>query len=105
MEAVADKQKSEQKDKNPNMAATEGLFKLCRCPNYFGEILFWTGMFVAGFGAVSGLQWIVVIIGYIGIVGVMVSGAKRLETRHIKNYGSLPEYHDAKIKQNIITAK
>lgn len=102
LEAVADKQKSAQKDKNPNMPATEGLFKLCRCPNYFGEILFWTGIFVASFGAVSGAQWIVVIIGYIGIVGVMFSGAKRLETRHIKNYGSMPEYHEYADKTPIL---
>ena len=43
LEAVADKQKSEQKAKNPNFVATEGLYKIVRCPNYLGEITFWTG--------------------------------------------------------------
>lgn len=93
LEAIADKQKSAQKAKNPNLPAMEGLFKLCRCPNYFGEILFWTGAFVSGIGAVQGTQWIIAVIGYVEIVGVMFSGAKRLETRHIKNYGKLKAYN------------
>lgn len=93
LEATADKQKTAQKAKNPDMPAMEGLFKLCRCPNYFGEILFWTGNIISGIGAVQGAQWIVAIIGYVEIVGVMFSGAKRLEKRHIKNYGSKPEYN------------
>ena len=41
----------------------------------------------------GGVQWIVAVFGYIVIFGIMVSGAKRLETRHIKNYGSKPEYN------------
>lgn len=93
LEATADKQKSAQKEKNPGMPAMEGLFRLCRCPNYFGEILFWTGVFLSGIGAVKGAQWIVAVFGYIVIFGIMLSGAKRLETRHIKNYGSKPEYN------------
>ncbi len=93
LESVADKQKSAQKNENPNLPAMKGLFKMCRCPNYFGEILFWTGLFVSGIGAVQGVQWIIAVIGYVGIVYIMFSGAKRLETRHIKNYGSNPDYN------------
>jgi steroid 5-alpha reductase family enzyme len=33
------------------MVATQGLDKLCRCPNYLGEIIFWTGVFIAGITA------------------------------------------------------
>ncbi len=93
MEAVADKQKSAAKAKNPNMPAMDGLFKMCRCPNYFGEILFWTGIFVTGFGMLQGWQWLVAILGYVQIVYIMFAGAKRLEKRHIKNYGDKPEYN------------
>lgn len=39
IESLADKQKSQQKAKRPDMVATEGLYKMVRCPNYFGEIL------------------------------------------------------------------
>ena len=94
LEAIADKQKSAAKAKNPNMPAMDGLFKYSRCPNYFGEMLFWTGAFVSGLDIYTGAQWIVAILGYAEISFVMISGAKRLETRHIKNYGSLQEYND-----------
>ena len=92
IEALADKQKSDAKEKDPGMPAMQGLYKMCRCPNYFGEILFWTGILVSGIGAIRGTQWIPAVIGYVGIVVVMLSGAKRVETRHIKHYGKKPEY-------------
>lgn len=53
IEAVADQQKSAQKARRPDMVATEGLFKLVRCPNYLGEMLFWTGVLLADFVARS----------------------------------------------------
>ena len=92
IEAMADKQKSAQKAANPHRFADQGLFKLCRCPNYFGEITFWLGLTLSGIGAVKGAQWIIVVIGFILILYVMMSGAKRLEVRHEKNYGSDLEY-------------
>lgn len=93
IESLADKQKGDAKEKNPHMPAMHGLYKMCRCPNYFGEILFWTGLLVSGIGAISGWQWIPAIVGYVGIVFVMLSGAKRVETRHIKHYGKSAEYN------------
>ena len=93
LEWAADSQKSAQKKKDPDMPAMEGLYRLCRCPNYFGEMLFWTGAIVSGIGSLHGAQWIVALIGYIEIIIVMVSGAKRVEGRHIRNYGDKPEYN------------
>ncbi len=93
LEAVADKQKGEAKKKDPEMPAMHGLYKMCRCPNYFGEILFWKGAFLSAFGAVSGAQWILAALGYAEIVCVMLSGAKRVEARHIKHYGAKPAYN------------
>lgn len=93
IESVSDKQKSAAKKKNPHRFCDEGLFRLVRCPNYLGEVLFWTGVLVSGIGALQGVvQWIIAIIGYILIVYVMFSGAKRLELRQNKNYGSDPAY-------------
>ncbi|MDO4500850.1 MAG: DUF1295 domain-containing protein [Erysipelotrichaceae bacterium] len=92
METVSDAQKSAAKKANPRRFCDTGLFKICRCPNYFGEILVWTGVFVSSFGALSGLQWLLAIIGYVAIVYIMVEGAIRLEKRHNKNYGNDPEY-------------
>ena len=93
IEALADKQKSEQKSKNPNMVATGGLFRFMRCPNYFGEILFWTGVFVSGLTAYTGaFQWTVAVLGYVCIVAIMLIGAKNMEKGHIARYGEKPEY-------------
>ena len=91
-ETVADKQKSDAKAINPKRFCDVGLYKIVRCPNYFSEILFWTGLFISGFGTLVKGQWIMPIIGYVLIVFVMIHGAYRLEKRHEKNYGNDPEY-------------
>ena len=93
LESAADIQKNNAKKRNPKRFVDTGLYRLVRCPNYLGEMIFWTGVLVSGIGAVSGVgQWIVVAVGYIGIIFVMFSGARRLEIRQNKNYGNDPEY-------------
>lgn len=92
MESVADIQKNKAKKVNPKRFVDTGLYKFVRCPNYLGEMIFWTGVLLSGIGAVSGWQWVIVAVGYIGIIFVMFSGARRLEIRQNKNYGSDPEY-------------
>ena len=92
LETTADIQKNKAKKANPRRFVDTGLYRIVRCPNYLGEMIFWTGVLISGIGAVSGWQWIVVAIGYIGIIFVMFSGARRLEIRQDKNYGSDPEY-------------
>ena len=93
LEAVADQQKSAQKAKRPDMVAVEQLYKIVRCPNYFGEILFWTGVTVSSLDALQGAgQWVTVIIAYILIVFIMFNGAQRLEKRQMARYGSNAEY-------------
>lgn len=93
IESLADKQKSQQKVKRPDMVATEGLYKMVRCPNYFGEILFWTGVLVGGLSALQGAgQWLMGILSYIAIVFIMFNGAQRLEKRQLSRYGNNPEY-------------
>ena len=92
LESAADIQKNNAKKVNPRRFVDTGLYRIVRCPNYLGEMLFWTGVLVSGIGAVRGWQWVMVAIGYIGIIFVMFSGARRLEIRQNKNYGSDPEY-------------
>lgn len=63
LESIADKQKGQQKKLRPDKVATEGLYKIVRCPNYFGEILFWTGVFVGGIDIYAGVgQWLLAVI-------------------------------------------
>ena len=92
LETAADIQKNKAKKANPRRWVDTGLYRLVRCPNYLGEMIFWTGVLIAGIGAVTGWQWVIVLIGYLGIIFVMFSGARRLEVRQNKNYGSDPEY-------------
>ena len=92
LETAADIQKNNAKKINPRRFVDTGLYRIVRCPNYLGEMIFWTGVLISGIGAVSGWQWIVVAIGYVGIIFVMFSGARRLEIRQDKNYGKDPEY-------------
>ena len=92
LETAADIQKNNAKKINPRRFVDTGLYRIVRCPNYLGEMIFWTGVLVSGIGAVNGWQWVMVAIGYIGIIFVMFSGARRLEVRQNKNYGNDPEY-------------
>jgi len=92
-ESLSDWQKSKAKKRNPNRFCDTGLFKLVRCPNYLGELIFWTGVLISGLNILTGVvQWVLVLLGYFGIVYVMFSGARRLEVRQNKNYGADPEY-------------
>ena len=93
METVADQQKKAAKAVNPHRYVDTGLYRFVRCPNYLGELILWTGVLISGIGALSGIgQWVMAIIGYLGIVYVMFSGARRLELRQNKTYGSDPEF-------------
>ena len=103
LESIADKQKSAQKKERPDMVATKGLYRICRCPNYLGEILFWTGVFVSGITAYATVgQWIVAVLAYICIVYIMFNGAQRLEKRQMARYGENEEYNAYANKTPII---
>lgn len=96
IETTADLQKNAAKKVNPHSFVSTGLFKFVRCPNYLGEIIFWTGIFVSGVDIYRADWpcWIFSILGYLLIIYVMVSGAKRLEIRQRKNYGNDPAYQE-----------
>ncbi|MBQ8495130.1 MAG: DUF1295 domain-containing protein [Clostridia bacterium] len=103
LESIADNQKSAQKKENPDMVATKGLYRIVRCPNYLGEIIFWTGVFVSGISAYATVgQWITAILAYICIVFIMFNGAQRLEKRQMARYGDNKEYNDYANKTPII---
>lgn len=96
IEMIADLQKSAAKKKNPNTFVSTGLYSYVRCPNYLGEIIMWVGIFVSGCDIylTDWASWIISLSGLLLIIYVMISGAKRLELRQKKNYGSDPKYQE-----------
>ncbi len=96
IEMIADLEKSAAKKKNPNTFVSTGLYSYVRCPNYLGEIIMWVGIFVSGCDIylTDWASWIISLSGLLLIIYVMISGAKRLELRQKKNYGSDPKYQE-----------
>ncbi|MCR5451691.1 MAG: DUF1295 domain-containing protein [Lachnospiraceae bacterium] len=95
LEIVADYQKSAAKKVDSHMFVSSGVYKWVRCPNYFGELILWTGVFVSGLNILNTpLAWILSVLGYIGIIYVMFSGARRLELRQERNYGKMESYRE-----------
>lgn len=79
--------------KNPDCFCDRGLYKIVRCPNYLGKILFWTGILLSGITAfTSVIHWRIGLFGYVCIVYIMLGGARRLEIRQNKNYGQDLKY-------------
>ena len=96
IETTADLQKSAAKKKDAHTFVSTGLYAYVRCPNYLGEIIFWTGIFISGCDIylADWPCWIISILGYLLIVYVMVSGAKRLEKRQKQSYGNDPKFQE-----------
>jgi len=93
LETFADMQKSRSKKNNPHRFVDTGLYRIVRCPNYLGELIIWTGALLSAIGAgLNGIQWLISGLGYICLVYVMFSGARRLELRQKETYGNDPEY-------------
>ena len=95
IESVADWQKFTYKQANPAHYCDTGLYRMVRCPNYFGEMLFWFGVWVAGLSAyTSGAAWLLTTVGLLYILGLMTAAAAGLERKQDDRYGALPGYQD-----------
>jgi len=93
LEAAADFQKSRFKGTHPKDYCSTGLYGIVRCPNYLGEIIFWTGNLVAGAWALkTWWSWLMVVIGYVCIVLIMMGSTKRLEQKQDERYGERDDY-------------
>lgn len=93
IESVSDLQKSKSKKQNPNRFCDKGLYRIVRCPNYLGELIIWLGVFTSGFTTLNSIgQWLIALIGFLGIVYIMFSGSRRLELRQDRNYKDDLEY-------------
>ena len=95
LETAADIQKTLAKRKDPYRFVDTGLYRIVRCPNYLGELIFWLGVLLSGLSALEGaVQWVLAVLGYVCLIYIMFSGARRLEIRQDGNYGEDPAYQE-----------
>ena len=102
MEKSAFKANQENKDKFINT----GLWARSRHPNYFGEIVLWTGIAVMSFSSLEGLQYLTLISPiFTYLLLVYVSGVRMLEARGDLKWGDDPEYQDYKKRTPVLFIK
>jgi steroid 5-alpha reductase family enzyme len=89
----SDAQKTRWKRHNPKSYCSSGLYRVVRYPNYFGEILLWTGSWIAGVPFYRGAaQWAASLAGLAVIVLIMLGSTRRLEQSQNRRYGADPAY-------------
>ena len=105
IEVLSDRQKSEFKNNKSNAGQfiQSGLWKYSRHPNYFGEILIWTGMAVIGITIYSGLGWLGLISPFfVFVILNYISGVRLLEKQANERWGSNNAYQSYKQKTPVL---
>ena len=95
IESVSDYQKRVfRKENNPSEAFIHtGLWSRSRHPNYFGEIMLWTGIAVIALNTLTGIEYITLISPiFVYILLTRMSGINKLEQIADERYGHLEEY-------------
>ena len=97
IEIIADYQKTvfRRNIENKDKFITTGLWSLSRHPNYFGEILLWTGIAIMSISSLQGLQYITLISPiFVYILLVYISGVRILEAQAEKKWGHLDSFKE-----------
>ena len=93
IESLADWQKTRFKADHPSRFCDVGLYRIVRSPNYFGEMVFWLGIFISGLSAyASVLDWALALVGFVCIQLIMLGSARRLEFKQTERYGAEPAF-------------
>lgn len=102
IEKNADQQKTENKKKDSWVSI--GLWKYSRHPNYFGEILCWTGIYVFTLSTITGIKAIIGILSplFIIILLLFVTGIPKLEIYYNRKYRDNKEYQKYKRTTSIL---
>lgn len=105
IEIVADLQKSRF---NADPAHTgsfisTGLWGRSRHPNYFGEIVLWTGVAIIALPTLQGWQWVAVISPlFVTLLLTKVSGVPLLERKADSKWGGQPDYEAYKASTPVL---
>ena len=97
IEIIADYQKTvfRRNIENKDKFITTGLWSLSRHPNYFGEILLWTGIAIMSISSLQGLQYITLISPiFVYVLLVYISGVRILEAQAEKKWGHLDSFKE-----------
>ena len=108
IEVMADMEKSAFKanQENKDKFITTGLWARSRHPNYFGEIVLWTGIAVMSFSSLEGLQYLTLISPiFTYLLLVYVSGVRMLEARGDLKWGEDEEYKKYKERTPVLFPK
>ena len=93
IEVIADWQKSRFRADHPGRFVNTGLWRWSQHPNYFGEIVLWTGIAVIAASTLRGWQWVTMISPFfVAFLLTRVSGIPLLDKRAEERWGSDPEY-------------
>ncbi len=104
IEVIADRQKQQFRidENNQNKFITSGLWSISRHPNYFGEVLLWTGIACMALPTLSGLQWVTLISPvFVYLLIRYVSGVPMLEESAERKWGDIEAYQMYKAKTPI----
>lgn len=94
-ESIADYQKQEfrKRPRNAGRFITTGFWAWCQHPNYFGEILLWTGIAVIASSALSGWAFVTLISPvFVWLLLTLISGIPLLDASAEKRWGEDPEF-------------
>jgi len=108
IEIVADGQKSAfRKDPaNKGKFIKVGLWAWSRHPNYFGEIVLWTGIAIIALPVLQGWQWATLISPvFVAFLLIKVSGIPLLEAKADERWGGQDDYEDYKRKTPVLVLK
>ena len=108
IEVVADRQKSNFKADPANQGKfiDVGLWAWSRHPNYFGEIVLWTGMAIIAVPVLDGAQWATLISPvFVFFLLTRVSGIPMLEQAADKRWGGQDDYETYKRQTPVLVMK
>ena len=104
-EVIADRQKkhfSEQSE-NKGRFITQGLWSISRHPNYFGEIILWTGIAIISLPFLSGWQFVTLVSPvFVFLLLTRISGLPFLEEKAEKKWGENKDYIEYKKRTPIL---
>lgn len=108
IEIIADGQKSKFRNSpgNKDKFINVGLWAWSRHPNYFGEIVLWTGIAIIAVPILHGWQWATLISPvFVAFLLIKVSGIPLLETKADERWGDQDDYESYKRRTPVLIPK